>query len=159
MHVHEPIGGWLTDRMALVHDDLCRGLARAAQGEPEIAFGLPVGLAGADVTGADVLRATDWVAPATEVLDPATATTGSRCRTWSRTRRRRAVSSSGRRSPRDGLPLDLVGVVFEADGKLGPLRPVPPSPATPPMPSMVGPQDRCRGPADDAGVVSASSAP
>ena len=56
--------------MALAHDeDLVVASLGQPRVEPEIAFGLRVGLAGPDVTGTDVLAATDWVAPAIEVLD------------------------------------------------------------------------------------------
>lgn len=119
MHVHEPIGGWLTDRMVLADgEDLVVASLGQPRVEPEIAFGLRDALAGANVTGADVLRATDWVAPAIEVLD-------SRYRDYRFTLPDViADEASASRfvigapvSP-DGLPLDLVGVVFEADGAL-----------------------------------------
>ena len=117
MHVHEPIGGWLTDRMALaVGEDLVVASLGQPRVEPEIAFGLRHALAGPDVTGADVLRATDWVAPAIEVLD-------SRYRDYRFTLPDVIAdeASAGRFvigapvSP-SGIALDLVGVVFEADG-------------------------------------------
>lgn len=119
MHVHEPIGGWLTDRMALPEgEDLVVASLGQPRVEPEIAFGLRAGLSGPDVTGADVLRATDWVAPAIEVLD-------SRYRDYRFTLPDVVAdeASAGRYvigapvSP-DGLPLHLVGVVFEASGAL-----------------------------------------
>lgn len=119
MHVHEPIGGWLTDRMAMAPgEDLVVASLGQPRVEPEIAFGLRASLAGADVTGADVLRATEWVAPAIEVLD-------SRYRDYRFTLPDVVAddASAGRFvigspvSPVD-LSLDLVGVVFEADGKL-----------------------------------------
>lgn len=119
MHVHEPIGGWLTDRMALARgEDLVVASLGQPRVEPEIAFGLRAALSGADVTGADVLRATEWVAPAIEVLD-------SRYLDYRFTLPDVVAdeASAGRFvigapvSPA-GLPLDLVGVVFEADGKL-----------------------------------------
>jgi 2-oxo-3-hexenedioate decarboxylase len=119
MHVHEPIGAWLTDRMALADgEDLVVASLGQPRVEPEIAFGLRTDLSGADVTGADVLRASEWVAPAIEVLD-------SRYRDYRFTLPDVIAdeASAGRFvigapvSP-DGLPLDLVGVVFEADGKL-----------------------------------------
>ena len=119
MHVHEPIGGWLTDRMPLAPgEDLDIASLGQPRVEPEIAFGLKADLAGAGVTGADVLRATDWVAPAIEVLD-------SRYRDYRFTLPDVVAddASAGRYvvgapvSP-EGLPLDLVGVVFEADGAL-----------------------------------------
>jgi len=119
MHVHEPIGGWLTDRMALAPgEDLVVASLGQPRVEPEIAFGLREALAGEHVTGADVLRATDWVAPAIEVLD-------SRYRDYRFTLPDVVAddASAGRFvigapiSPH-GLPLDLVGVVFEADGAL-----------------------------------------
>jgi 2-oxo-3-hexenedioate decarboxylase len=119
MHVHEPIGAWLTDRMALADgEDLVVASLGQARVEPEIAFGLRTDLAGPDVTREDVLRATDWVAPAIEVLD-------SRYRDYRFTLPDVVAdeASAGRFvvgapvAP-DGLPLDLVGVVFEADGAL-----------------------------------------
>lgn len=70
MGVHEPIAGWLTDRMVLEPgepfsvDSL--GQPRA---EPEIAFLLGRPLAGPAVTAVHVLAATDAVFGAIEVLD------------------------------------------------------------------------------------------
>ncbi len=119
MHVHEPIGGWLTDRMALPEgEDLVVASLGQPRVEPEIAFGLRTDLAGAHVTGADVMAATEWVAPAIEVLD-------SRYRDYRFTLPDVVAdeASAGRFvigppvAP-DGLPLDLVGVVFETDGKV-----------------------------------------
>ena len=70
MHVHEPIGGWLTDRMALPEGEpLVVGTLVQARCEPEIAFRLGADLSGADVTAADVMATTTSVMVAIEVLD------------------------------------------------------------------------------------------
>jgi len=119
MSVHEPIGGWLTDRMALGADEpfevVSLGQPRC---EPEIAFRLSRALKGAGVTAADVLAATDAVMPAIEVLD-------SRYRDY-RFRLPDVVAddaSAGRYvvgAPVDpaGIDLALVGVVFERGATL-----------------------------------------
>jgi 2-oxo-3-hexenedioate decarboxylase len=70
MHVHEPIGGWLTDRMALATGEplLVSSLVQP-RCEPEIAFLLGSDLAGPDISAADVTAATDSLMVAIEVLD------------------------------------------------------------------------------------------
>jgi len=70
MQVHEPIGGWLTDRMALAEGEpLVVGSLVQPRCEPEIAFLLGADLAGAEVSAADVMAATTSVMVAIEVLD------------------------------------------------------------------------------------------
>lgn len=70
MGVHEPIGGWLTDRMAITAGEPLEVASLGApRCEPEIAFRLARPLAGAGTSAADVLAATDAVMPAIEVLD------------------------------------------------------------------------------------------
>ncbi len=70
MGVHEPIGGWLTDRMALAWGEpLDTSTLGQPRCEPEIAFLLGRDLAGTETTAADVLAATDSVMTAIEVLD------------------------------------------------------------------------------------------
>ncbi len=70
MHVHEPIGGWLTDRMALARGmPLETGSLVQPRCEPEIAFLLARDLAGADTTADDVMAATTSLMTAIEVLD------------------------------------------------------------------------------------------
>ncbi len=70
MSVHEPIGGWLTDRMAITAGEPLEVASLGApRCEPEIAFRLARPLAGAGTSAADVLAATDAVMPAIEVLD------------------------------------------------------------------------------------------
>jgi 2-oxo-3-hexenedioate decarboxylase len=70
MAVHEPIGGWLTDRM-----ELTPGAALDTDGlaqprcEPEIAFRLHGALSGARTTAVDVMAATGSLMAAIEVLD------------------------------------------------------------------------------------------
>lgn len=70
MDVHEPIGGWLTDRMWLAATD---GLDTSSlvqpRCEPEIAFRLDRDLAGPDTTADDVMAATGALMTAIEVLD------------------------------------------------------------------------------------------
>lgn len=70
MNVHEPIAGWLTDRMVLEPGEPLEvaslGQARA---EPEIAFLLGRDLVGPEVTAIHVLAATEAVFGAIEVLD------------------------------------------------------------------------------------------
>lgn len=116
MSVHEPIGGWLTDRMELVAGE---PLVVASLGqprcEPEIAFRLARSLTGASITADDVLAATDAVMPAIEVLD-------SRYRDYRFTLPDviADAASAGRYvlgAPVDarGIDLSLVGVVFERD--------------------------------------------
>ena len=65
--------------------------------EPEIVFVLGRDLAGPHVTAADVLAASSASPSASRCSTPATATTSSRCPTWSPTTPRRAGSSSARR--------------------------------------------------------------
>ncbi len=70
MSVAEPLYGWMTDAMDLTD----RGeleVSRFIQPrvEPEIAFKTNRDLAGPGVTAAEVLTATEWVAPALDVLD------------------------------------------------------------------------------------------
>lgn len=70
MNVAEPLYGWMTDRMALTGDHVLQ-VSRFIQPrvEPEIAFRTGAELAGPGVTAASVLAATEWVAPAIDVLD------------------------------------------------------------------------------------------
>ncbi len=70
MQVHEPIGGWLTDRMALTAGEalLVSSLVQP-RCEPEIAFLLGSDLAGPTVTPTDVMAATASLMVAIEVLD------------------------------------------------------------------------------------------
>lgn len=70
MEVHEPIGGWLTDRM-LMREGLALVTAELVQPrcEPEIAFRLDEDLAGAETDAADVMAATGALMTAIEVLD------------------------------------------------------------------------------------------
>ncbi len=70
MSVHEPIGGWLTDRMALAAGEpLDTGSLVQPRCEPEIAFRLERDLAGAATTAQDVMAATGSLMVAIEVLD------------------------------------------------------------------------------------------
>jgi 2-oxo-3-hexenedioate decarboxylase len=119
MGVHEPIGGWLTDRMALgPGEPLVVDTLGQPRCEPEIALRLARPLAGEGTTAADVLAATDAVMVAIEVLD-------SRYRDYRFTLPDVvADDASAARwvvgppvDPR-GLELDLVGFVFERDGAL-----------------------------------------
>lgn len=70
MNVHEPIAGWLTDRMVLEPGEaLDAGSLAQPRAEPEIAFLLGRDLAGPAVTAVHVLAATEAVFGAIEVLD------------------------------------------------------------------------------------------
>jgi 2-oxo-3-hexenedioate decarboxylase len=119
MGVHEPIGAWLTDAMVLAPGSPIE-VASLGQPrvEPEIAFRMARDLAGEDVTADHVLAATEAVMPAIEVLD-------SRYRDYRFTLADVvADNASAARfivgdpvSPA-GLPLELVGVVFEMNGDL-----------------------------------------
>jgi len=72
MKVDEPLYGWMTAPMFLGGEG--RGIFERnrfiqPRAEPEIAFFTGADLAGPDVTAADVLAATEAVAPAVDVLD------------------------------------------------------------------------------------------
>jgi len=74
--VHQPDFGFLTDWMQVTGDIDIAGLALIApRAEAEIAFVLRDGLAGPGVSAADVLRATQSIAPCFEIVD-------SRIRDW-----------------------------------------------------------------------------
>lgn len=68
MNVSEPLYGWLTDAMRVegkaVVDEYIQPRA-----EPEIAFMLGEELAGPDITTAQVIAATEAIAPALDILD------------------------------------------------------------------------------------------
>jgi 2-oxopent-4-enoate/cis-2-oxohex-4-enoate hydratase len=72
LNVHQPDFGFLTDRM-LYPEGSAISLAAAGliqpRAEGEIAFCLKQDLKGPGVTAADVLAATDWVAPCFEIVD------------------------------------------------------------------------------------------
>ena len=70
MNVAEPLYGWMTDGMRLEGDNILE-VERFIQPrvEPEVAFMTARELAGPGVTAAEVLSATEWVAPAIDVLD------------------------------------------------------------------------------------------
>lgn len=70
MNVAEPLYGWMTDAMRLPGDNMLE-VARFIQPrvEPEVAFMTDRELSGPGVTAAEVLSATEWVAPAIDVLD------------------------------------------------------------------------------------------
>jgi 2-oxopent-4-enoate/cis-2-oxohex-4-enoate hydratase len=72
--VHQPDFGFLTDRMQIQGDIDTRTLI-APRAEAEIAFVLKEGLVGPDVTAAQVIAATDYIAPCFEIVD-------SRIRDW-----------------------------------------------------------------------------
>lgn len=74
--VHQPDFGFLTDWMFVEGDINVDGKALIApRAEAEIAFILKHGLNGPGVTAADVLAATEWIAPCFEIVD-------SRIRDW-----------------------------------------------------------------------------
>lgn len=70
MNVEEPLYGWMTDAMRLPGDNMLT-VARFIQPrvEPEVAFMTDRELSGPGVSAAEVLSATEWVAPAIDVLD------------------------------------------------------------------------------------------
>lgn len=119
MGVHEPIGGWLTDAMLVADGEAVRAATLGQpRVEPEIAFRLARDLAGADVTADEVLAATEVVMPAIEIID-------SRYRAFKFTlpdvvadNASAARFALGEPVSPAGIPLDLVGVVFEIDGAL-----------------------------------------
>ena len=70
MSVSEPLYGWMTDAMRLPGDNILEtGRFIQPRVEPEVAFKTSRDLAGPGVTTAHVLAATEWVAPAIDVLD------------------------------------------------------------------------------------------
>jgi 2-oxo-3-hexenedioate decarboxylase len=70
MGVHEAIYGYLTDDMlALEWEPIEFKQLIHPKAEPEIAFLIEEDLQGTNITGADVLRVTKYVAPAIEVID------------------------------------------------------------------------------------------
>lgn len=74
--VHQPDFGFLTDWMHVVGDiDVDAKALIAPRAEAEIAFILKDSLNGPGVTAADVLAATEWIAPCFEIVD-------SRIREW-----------------------------------------------------------------------------
>ncbi len=70
MGVHEAIYGYLTDDMlALEWEKIDFSRLIHPKAEPEIAFFIDEDLIGTNITGADVLRVTKYVAPAIEIID------------------------------------------------------------------------------------------
>ena len=68
--VHQPDFGFLTDRMWIEGDiDIDASGLIQPRAEAEIAFVLKEGLKGPGVTAADVVAATDYVAPCFEIVD------------------------------------------------------------------------------------------
>lgn len=117
--VEEPDFGYLTDDL-VCHSGarLPRAALIAPMVEPEIAFRLDRAVAGPDVTAADVLAATDAVAPALEVID-------SRITDWRITlvdtvadnASSARVVLGGRLTPIDQLDLRLVGMALSRNGE------------------------------------------
>ncbi|MGG0277041.1 2-keto-4-pentenoate hydratase [Bacillus rhizoplanae] len=70
MGVHEAIYGYLTDDMlALEWEPIDFNQLIHPKAEPEIAFFINEDLQGTNITAADVLRVTQYVAPAIEIID------------------------------------------------------------------------------------------
>jgi 2-keto-4-pentenoate hydratase len=70
MNVNEPLYGWFTDRMEIAAgESLDTSRFIQPRAEPEVAFRTNRDLGGPGVTGAEVLAATEAVAPAIDVLD------------------------------------------------------------------------------------------
>lgn len=115
-----PVHGFLTDGMRLeTGEPLATSSLGQPRVEPEIAFVMGANLFGAHVTSSDVLRATDAVCPALEILD-------SRYPDYKFTLPDVVAdnTSAGRfilgatLTPPTGIDLRLVGCVFERNGAL-----------------------------------------
>ena len=68
MNVSEPLYGWLTDAMRVQGNAVVDHYIQP-RAEPEVAFMLGEELAGPDITTAQVIAATEAVAPALDILD------------------------------------------------------------------------------------------
>lgn len=118
--VNEPDYGHLTDRMIVLEGE-CIDLRELIQPkiEAEIAFVLKDDLKGPGITPADVLRATEGVMPALEIID-------SRIRDWKiKIQDTIADNASSARFVLGGrivdvrnIDLRLVGLVFEVNGEI-----------------------------------------
>ncbi len=118
MNVEEPLYGWMTDAMVLPGDNVLEtGRFIQPRVEPEVAFCTSRELAGPGVTSAEVLSATNWVAPAIDVLD-------SRFTGYKFTLADVAADNSSAAAYAIGEPvalegdLRLTGCVFEKNGDL-----------------------------------------
>lgn len=118
--VHEPDYGHLLSHMLLLEDEPCRrGDLLSPRVEGEVAFILKDSLKGPGITIADVLRATEGIMPAIEIVD-------SRIRDWKiklvDTVADNASSGlfvlGGRMVPVKDLDLRLIGMCLEKNGQV-----------------------------------------
>jgi 2-oxo-3-hexenedioate decarboxylase len=119
MGVHEPIYGYLSERMILDEDEeLAVSELIHPRAEPEIAFLLGAELRGPGVTLPDVLAATRGIAPAIEIID-------SRYRDFKFTladvvadNASSARVITGTWMDPSGLDLRMMGMIFEKNGEI-----------------------------------------
>ncbi|MFD0477551.1 2-keto-4-pentenoate hydratase [Nonomuraea thailandensis] len=133
MGIDAPLTAWLTDAMVLPAgtpvqvDELIHPRV-----EPEIVFVLKDRLAGPGVTAASAMAAVGAVHGGFEVIDSATATSGSRCRTWSPTTPRPPSSASARWAWRPaGWTCPCWAACWRWTARSWTPRPAPPSRAIP----------------------------
>jgi 2-oxo-3-hexenedioate decarboxylase len=120
MKVHEPIYGFVTERMVLEEgEELRTGELIHPRAEPEFAFFLSKDLRGPGVTPEQALEATEYIAPAIEIIDSryenfdftlvdVVADNASSSR----------VAIGSQRVRPDELDLRLIGMVFEKNGEI-----------------------------------------
>lgn len=119
MHVDEPAYGWLLEGSQVeVGTALACGELIQPRCEPEIAFLTGEELSGPDVTSTDVLRATEAVMPAIDVLDSRYAGYSFTLPAVVADNISSARFALGDPVPLDGIDLRLVGCVLEVDGRL-----------------------------------------
>jgi 2-keto-4-pentenoate hydratase len=119
-NVNEPdYGHLLSDMFVLEGTEIAADELCSPRVEPEIAFVLGNDLAGPGVTVADVLRATEFVLPALEVIDSRIADWRiTLCDTIADNASSARVVLGGSPVAVDALDLRLVGVVLSRNGKL-----------------------------------------
>lgn len=120
MHVEDPIYGYVFDDMVVNEgDSISIDDYIHPKAEPEIGFILSKDLAGPDVTALDVLRATEYVFPAIEIID-------SRYENFNftlpdviadNTSAAGAVFGTNLKRP-DNLELEVVGVTLSINGEI-----------------------------------------
>jgi 2-keto-4-pentenoate hydratase len=119
MNVDEPAYGWLLQGSHVeVGNELACGELIQPRVEPEIAFLMGRDLEGPDVTATDVLRATEAVLPAIDVLDSRYAGYRFTLPAVVADNISSARYAVGNPVPLSQIDLRLVGCVFEVDGRL-----------------------------------------
>ena len=119
MGVEEPIYGYIFDYMAVNNGELSLSELIHPKVEAEIAFVLGADIEGPNVTGSDVLAATDYVLPALEIIDSrykdfkftlpdVIADNASSAR----------VIFGNQMQPTDKMELDLLGVTLSINGEI-----------------------------------------